>query len=76
VPPEEHVGARAAKRFPAPDPPAYPETDEETGAGPDSESAASTPRWIKIVGIVIAVLVVLMFVVMHLTGAVGPGAHQ
>lgn len=76
VPREDYARARAAERRSAPDARTYPDTGDETGAGPDSGSAAGTPRWIKVVGIVIAVLVVLMFVVMHLTGAVGPGAHQ
>lgn len=75
VPREEYARAGAAEGSPAPDRPVYPDADGEAGAGPDRGSAATTPGWIKVVGIVIAVLVVLMFVVMHLTGAVGPGAH-
>jgi hypothetical protein len=35
----------------------------------------STPRWMKVLGIIIAIGLVLLFVVLHLTGSLGPGAH-
>ncbi|MQA73492.1 MAG: hypothetical protein GEU88_03930 [Solirubrobacterales bacterium] len=41
----------------------------------DHDSAPTTPRWIPALGIAVVVLVIVMFVVLHLTGAVGPGAH-
>jgi hypothetical protein len=41
----------------------------------DHSDVPSTPRWAKVVGIAAAILIPLMFVVLHLTGAVGPGAH-
>ena len=32
-------------------------------------------RWLTVLGVVIVVAVLAMFVLLHLTGAVGPGAH-
>jgi hypothetical protein len=51
-----------------------PDTGDDTGAGPDGESTTGTPRWVKVFGIV-AVVVVLLFVVLLLTGGHGPGRH-
>jgi hypothetical protein len=57
------------------DPPRYPNTDNDTGAGPDRESATDTPRWVKVFGI-IAFIVVLLFVILIVTGHTPPeGAH-
>jgi hypothetical membrane protein len=55
-----------------PDPPPYPHTGDDTG---DRGSATGTPRWVYALGIIIAILLVLLFVVLHLTGTLGPGAH-
>jgi hypothetical protein len=43
---------------------------------PDYESTASTPRWVKVFGIVVIVLV-LVLGILHLTGNSlgGPGSH-
>ncbi|MGM0875727.1 MAG: hypothetical protein ACQEWV_13230 [Bacillota bacterium] len=43
----------------------------------DRESNPSTPRWVKVFGI-IAIVLALLFVIMHLTGIGGnhgPGRH-
>ena len=44
--------------------------------GPDRDAPPPTPRWVKVSG-VIALLVVLVIVVLHLTGNSlgGPGSH-
>jgi hypothetical protein len=42
---------------------------------PDRESATSTPRWVPVLGIVIAIVLVLVLVALHLSGVLGPGAH-
>jgi hypothetical protein len=40
---------------------------DDTGVRPNRESATSTPRWVKIFGI-IAFVLVMLFVILHLTG--------
>jgi len=54
--------------------PPYPNPDTDTGAGPDRKSATSTSRWVYVLWI-IGTALVLLFVVLHLAGAVGPGGH-
>lgn len=54
----------------------YPDAEADTGVERDRGSAAGAPPWIAVLGIVIAILVVLTLVVLHLTGAIGPGLHQ
>ncbi len=46
----------------------YPDSNRDTG--PDTDN---TPRWVKVFGI-IAIILVLLFVVLHLTGH-GLGGH-
>jgi hypothetical protein len=47
--------------------------DPRSGADPDRESTTGTPRWVKVFGI-IAIVLVLLFVALHLTGR-GFGGH-
>ncbi|PZS36628.1 MAG: hypothetical protein DLM58_01400 [Pseudonocardiales bacterium] len=47
--------------------PLYPDPGDATHVGPRRGSAPGTPRWVKVFGI-IAVLLVLLFVILHLTG--------
>jgi ABC-type Fe3+ transport system permease subunit len=46
---------------------------DDTGVRPDRESTTGTPRWVKIFGI-IAFVLVMLFVILHLTGR-GLGGH-
>jgi hypothetical protein len=48
--------------------------DQPSHAGPDRDLPASTPRWVKVFGI-IAIVVVVLFVILHLAGG-GPGLHR
>jgi hypothetical protein len=41
---------------------------------PDTGDDTGTPRWVKVLGI-IAIVLVLLFVIMHLTGG-GFGGHR
>jgi hypothetical protein len=49
--------------------PLYPDSNRDAG-----EESASTPRWVKLFG-VIALVAFLLFVILHLTGG-GPGSHS
>jgi hypothetical protein len=51
--------------------PGYPDPDRNGGVQLDREA---TPRWVKIFGI-IALVLVLLFIVLHLTGR-GLGGHM
>lgn len=52
------------------------QTDTKPDRGSTTSTPPSTPRWVKMVGIVFIVLV-LLFVILHLTGNSlgGPGSH-
>jgi hypothetical protein len=56
------------------DPPRHPGTDGTDGPGPE-ESSGGTPRWVVVLGITIAIALVALIVLLHLTGTIGPGAH-
>jgi hypothetical protein len=58
--------------------PSYPDrdTDADThGMGPERGSTPGPPRWVTVVVIVIGILVLLGFVLLHLSGGLGPGLH-
>jgi hypothetical protein len=54
------------------DPPHHPDISDDTGK---SGSATGSPRWVSVLGIIIAIVLVLIVVVLHVTGTLGPGAH-
>ena len=60
------------------DRPAYPDTGDDTGVGPERESPPGMPRWLKVSGLIAGVLVLLvvglMFIGGH-EGGPGPGGH-
>ncbi len=48
----------------------------QTNAEPERRSTTGTPRWVKVLGI-IAIVLVLLFVILHLTGNdFGFGMHM
>jgi hypothetical protein len=53
-----------------------PSSDRDDGVGPNRESSIGTPRWVKVLG-VIALIVVVLFVVLLVTGGRhrGPSRH-
>lgn len=58
------------------DPPPYPDsTDTDTDTVPERKSAASTPMWAKLLGIIV-ILMVVLFVAQHLFGGGLAGLHQ
>jgi hypothetical protein len=48
---------------------------DESRLAPDPESEPGIPRRMTVVGIALVVLVILIFVVLHLTGVMGGGTH-
>jgi hypothetical protein len=64
-------GTHMADSLPYPDPEG--DAGEDTGVGPDRGSRPRMPRWVKVSGIVVAVLV-LVVVILAVTGLL-PGQH-
>jgi len=56
------------------EPPRHPDTDLLPDVGSERESTAGTP-WGTYVFVVVAIVLVLAFVLLHLTGVIGPGSH-
>ncbi len=54
--------------------PPYPDSNDDTGVQPTADRPPSTPRWVKVTGIIAGVLV-LVFVTLRLTGTMGVGEH-
>jgi hypothetical protein len=61
------------------DPTPDPDTWGRRGAGPDDASRTGMPRWVKVFGIILAVVVLLLVAVLLLGGGPlgdhGPGRH-
>jgi hypothetical protein len=56
------------------DSPRSPERGD-TGVGPDRRAASRPPRWMLVLVILIAIHLVVLIVLLHLTGTLGPGVH-
>jgi hypothetical protein len=54
--------------------PSHPDTDD-AGVEPDRGPTTRTPRWVTVVGIIVAIVVFVLFIALHLTGVLGPGGH-
>jgi hypothetical protein len=60
------------------DPPSYPHAGDDSDVTRDRAAITGTPRWVRVVGIV-ALVVVLVFVILMVVGdpgAHGPGRHM
>jgi hypothetical protein len=51
------------------------DSSSDNGVRPGRGSPPATPRWVKVSGL-IAIIVLVVFVVAHLTGLVGTGGHH
>lgn len=52
-----------------------PATDDAAGAESDGGSTYRTPRWVKVFGIILIVVLVLLFLIQHLVFE-GMGGHM
>jgi hypothetical protein len=59
--------------LPVADPPSYPRSRDGTGAEPASETPSRRPRWTVIAIWAAVIALLLLMLILHLTGAVGPG---
>jgi len=62
------------------DPPRYPDSNSDTGddtrVRPTADRPPSTPRWVKVFGIIVIVVVLLVAAMMFMGGGEhGPGRH-
>jgi hypothetical protein len=58
------------------DPPRPPETGAGAGPGPDRGTpGGGSPRWVIVLGIVLAIAVLGLIAFLHVSGAIGPGLH-
>jgi hypothetical protein len=55
--------------------PPYPDSTDESSVATGRGPTPSKPRWVAVLGLIIAIGLVLLFVVLHLTGSIGTGAH-
>ena len=53
----------------------YIDTDDQGGAGPKRGATTGTPPWVYVLGIVLAIALVVLLIVLHLSGILGPGLH-
>jgi hypothetical protein len=57
------------------DPPRSPDTGDHPDVAPDRGSTTGTPRWVKVFGIIAAVLVLLVVIMLLTGGNHGPSRH-
>ena len=57
------------------DPPRARDPGEDAGVAADRGSPPGMPRWVKVSGIIVAVLVLLLVIVLLVAGGHGPRRH-
>jgi hypothetical protein len=57
------------------DQPPYPDPGDEPRGGPDRGTPTGTPGWVKVLGIIIVVLLLLIGIMVFIGGEHGPGRH-
>jgi len=56
------------------DPPRHPGTNEDDGPAPKGPPGGA-PRGKVVLGVTIAIALLVLIILLHLTGTIGPGAH-
>lgn len=56
------------------DPPRHPGTEEHRAPDPEGSTDGAS-RWRVVLGVTIAIAVLALIILLHLTGTIGPGAH-
>ena len=57
------------------DPLRPPEDAGSARRGPNPGAPRSTPGWVVVIGIVLAIVLLGLIMFLHLSGAIGPGVH-
>ena len=53
-----------------------PDDEDDASASLHRRSTTGTPGWMWVLGIVVGIALIMLLVVLHLTGTLGPGAHR
>jgi len=56
-------------------PPRHPRSEQDTGRSPNWGTDRRPPRWVFVLGIIVAVALLGLMVLLHLGGTLGPGVH-
>lgn len=55
--------------------PSHPNTNDDHSESPEPGQTLGKPGRVPVLGIVVAVVLIVVFVGLHLTGVIGPGSH-
>ncbi|MBJ7608862.1 MAG: hypothetical protein JF887_05460 [Candidatus Dormibacteraeota bacterium] len=55
--------------------PRFPNADRDTDTSAEHVSTTGRPRWVAVLGIGLAIALVVLVMVLHVTGVIGPGSH-
>jgi 4-hydroxybenzoate polyprenyltransferase len=55
--------------------PAHPDSADDPSAGPEHLAVTGRPRRTALLGVAVAVVLVVLMLVLHLAGVLGPGSH-
>lgn len=58
-----------------PELPRFPNPDNISDTTEEGASITGRPRWVAVVAIGVMAAVVVLVVVLHVTGVIGPGSH-
>ncbi len=58
------------------DRPSFTEPEGDAQRVPDDGAASGRPNWVLVLVVIVAIALVGLLVVLHLTGTIGPGLHS